>query len=273
MHMSQRSPQPAKLHKNAGLMGMTLRLKWQRLGGEITATTDCAFRPGHLRGDQTMLLRAAGHPASWPRGSVLVREGEDSGSTFLIERGQVKVTVSSRTGYTTLLAIRGPGELVGELSALDSCRRSATVTAVSAVQAIVIPAVRFRDLLESHSELALAVLKSVVGRLRDSDRRRAEYGGHNARTRVAYLLVEMAERHGIASPQTETAKVIAVTQQELAGAAGTSRESVVRSLRELHRDGLVETLRGKVIVLDPNLLAESVHGLPIMARSAGLCVI
>jgi CRP-like cAMP-binding protein len=213
-----------------------------------------------LEAAQISLLRAAGHLASWPRGWVLVSEGEKSGSVFLIERGQVKVTVSSRRGYTTLLAIRGPGELIGELSALDMQRRSGTVTALTAVQAAVIPAASFRSLLQSHGELALAVLQSFVGRLRESDRRRAEFGGHNARARVVHVLVEMAERYGTASPETGTAKIVAVTQQELASAAGTSRESVVRCLRELHRDSLVETLRGKVIVLDPNLLAESAHG-------------
>lgn len=162
-----------------------------------------------------MFLRSAGHPATWLRGSV-----------------------------------RGPGEL----SVLDGRKRSGTVTAVTSVQAIVIPAARFRGILKGHGEVALAVLKSIVGRLRDSDRGRAELGGHNGRTRVAYVTVEVAECHGMASPQMGTAKVVAVTQQEL-GAAGTSRESVVRSLRELHRDGLVETLKGKVVVLDPVMLA------------------
>jgi CRP/FNR family transcriptional regulator, cyclic AMP receptor protein len=209
--------------------------------------------------DHLSLLRAAGHLASWSRGSVLVREGEESGSAFLIERGQVKVTVSSRSGYTTLLAIRGPGELIGELSALDGQRRSGTVTALSVVQATVIPAASFRSLLGSHGELALAVLRLFVERLRESDRRRAEFGGHSARTRVVYVLVEMAERYGTAAPRRGAAKVVPVTQQELASAAGTSRESVVRSLRDLHRDGLVETSRGKVIVLDPTLLADSVR--------------
>jgi CRP/FNR family transcriptional regulator, cyclic AMP receptor protein len=210
--------------------------------------------------DQILLLRAVGHPASWSRGSVLMTEGENSAGVLLIERGQVKVTVSSRSGYTTLLAIRGPGELIGELSALDGQRRSGTVTALSEVHATVIPAPSFRSLLEGHGELALAVLKLFVGRLRESDRRRAEFGGHDSRTRVVYVLVEMAERYGAAVSESGPAKVVTVTQQELANASGTSRESVVRSLRELHRDGLVETRRGKVIVLDPKSLADSVQG-------------
>ena len=181
-------------------------------------------------------------------------------SAFLIEQGRVKVTVSSRRGFTTLLAIRGPGELIGELSALDGEMRSGTATTLSDVRAVEIRADRFRMLLERHGDLALAVLNSVVGRLRDSDRRRAEFGGQSTKRRVASVLVEMAERYGASKPGAAAAKVIAVTQQELANASGTSRESVVRSLRDLHGAGLVETGRGKVIVLDPASLAELVRG-------------
>ena len=96
-------------------------------------------------------------------------------------------------------------------------------------------------------------------RLRDSDRRRAEFGSQRTKLRVASVLVEMAEYYGTAKPGAGAAKVIAVTQQELASASGTSRESVVRSLRDLHNAGLVEKGRGKVIVLDPASLAELVR--------------
>jgi CRP-like cAMP-binding protein len=215
-------------------------------------------RPGQalFGNDQIELLRAAGRSVTFKRGEILLTEGAHSGRTFLIEQGQVKVTASSLNGYTTLLAFRGPGELIGELSALDNGTRSGTATAISGVEAIAIPAAHFRSLLAEHGELALAVLKSVIARLRDSDRRRAEFGSHSTRARVASLLVELVDN--LDTPEPRAAKVIVVTQQELAGAVGTSRESVVRSLRELRRDGLVETSRGKVTVLDRDLLAGSI---------------
>jgi CRP/FNR family cyclic AMP-dependent transcriptional regulator len=218
-----------------------------------------AQSPRPFSPDQVALLRTAGRPTTWNRGSFLLTEGERAGDAFLIERGKVKISVVSDSGYTTLLAFRGPGELLGELSALDSRARSATATAMSAVQATRIPAAGFRRLLEQHGALTLAVLNSIVGRLRESDRRRAEFGGHSAGRRVAQVLAELAERHGQPPAGPGAAKVVAITQQELASAAGTSRESVVRSLREMHRDGLIKTSRGKVIVLDPNLLAAAVN--------------
>ena len=163
---------------------------------------------------------------------------------MLIERGLVKITTESYRGYTTVLAVRGPGELIGELSTIDGQVRSATAIAMTAVQAIVIPADRFHALLEENGAFTLTVLSLVVGRLRDSDRTRAEFGAQSASERVARVLLDLAQRHGLRVRGNEASRIVAVTQQELAGVAGTSRESVVRALRDLGRAGLIVTSRG-----------------------------
>jgi CRP/FNR family cyclic AMP-dependent transcriptional regulator len=210
--------------------------------------------------DHIALLRTAGRPGAWPRGAVLLRTGEEADRTLLIERGQIKITVESDRGYTSMLAIRGPGELVGELSALDGRARSATATAMTEVLAVVITADRFLHLVRGNGALALAVLNSVVGRLRDSDRIRAEYGAQGASARIVYALLDLGAQHGSTPTQSAEARVIAVTQQELASAAGTSRESVVRALRELHREGLIETARGKVTISSTIRLEKWAYG-------------
>jgi CRP/FNR family transcriptional regulator, cyclic AMP receptor protein len=220
---------------------------------------DTAWIEGKLPAEEAAALRAAGRAVVWPRGAVLLREGEAGDRAILIERGRVKITVSSCTGSTILLAIRGPGELVGELSSLDGRARSATVTAMSAVSGVAISAGRFRRLLEANGRLSICVLASIVSRLRESDRRRAEFGGHDVRARISHVLVELAEQHGVEARDGSRSRTITITQQELAGAAGASRESVVRALHVLHVRGLVATSRGKVIVLDAEALGKSVH--------------
>ncbi|GAA3888573.1 Crp/Fnr family transcriptional regulator [Streptomyces sedi] len=203
-----------------------------------------------LTPEQLGLLHGAGSERSWARGEVVVLEGAPARDVILVESGLVKVTTVSANGYTSVLAVRGPGELLGELSCLDGGPRSATVTALGAVRGTVVPGERFRRLLAAHGALALAVLRSVAVRLRDSDRLRAEHGAYPAGVRVAGVLWEMAVRHGRPVAGPPGALAVRVTQQELAGAAGTSRESLVRALGELAAEGLIVRRRGHTVVVD-----------------------
>lgn len=204
------------------------------------------FSPGEVES-----LRRAGHARAWGRGEVLMREGEQADSVVLLTAGLVKATVDSANGYTSLLALRGPGELLGELACVDGGPRGATVTAMRHSEGVVVAAGAFLRLLEREPGLSLSVLRSVVGRLRDSDGLRAEQGARTTRSRVAALLVKLAVEYGSAVPEPLPGAVcVQVNQRELAAAAGASRESVVRCLRAMQREGLVATGRGRTVVLD-----------------------
>ena len=96
-------------------------------------------------------------------------EGDRADDVVLVTDGLVRITKDSEHGYTSVLAVRGPDDLLGELSCLDGGPRSATATATSPGAGVTITAERFRALLTEHGSLALAVLRGVTGRLRDSD--------------------------------------------------------------------------------------------------------
>ncbi len=196
-------------------------------------------------------LRKSGFRKTWPKGTILIREGERAESVIFLEKGLVKTTAQAPNGYTSLLAIRGAGELIGEVSCLDGRRRSATVTAIQDVAGIAITAERFLTLLNSDSELSFAVMRTISTRLRHSDGQRVASGAHTAGIRVARVLLDLVLQYGEpASDWGADVLQVNVTQAELAGAAGTSRESVVRALRELTRRELVATGRKRIVVLN-----------------------
>lgn len=203
------------------------------------------FAPDELR-----LLRAAGRVRTWVRGEFLMREGETPDFVVLIIGGLAKVTAESGNGYTSVLALRGPGELIGELSCLDGTTRAATVVAVGRTDGVVVGADAFARLLRKHEALATAVLRSVVARLRESDRERTRLGARSARSVLAGVLLDIALRHGVAVDEPPGALAVLMNQQELAGAAAVSRESVVRVLGAMQRAKLVTTGRGRTVVLD-----------------------
>ncbi|MFF4697532.1 Crp/Fnr family transcriptional regulator [Streptomyces chattanoogensis] len=206
--------------------------------------------------DEVRLIRDRGRTRIWKQGVVLFLEGDPPDSVVLIEEGLVKITADADNGYTSLLAIRGPGELIGEMACLDGRARSATVTAMQTVRGTAVTSDRFLALLEEHGSLALSVIRSITARLRDSDGLRADQGALPAGVRVARVLLDLALRHGSEAPGRPGGRALSVNQQELAGAAGTSRESVVRTLRRLQDHGLVTTSRGRTLVLDLRSLAR-----------------
>jgi CRP/FNR family transcriptional regulator, cyclic AMP receptor protein len=155
------------------------------------------------------------------------------------------------------VAVIGPGELLGELSAIDGEPRSATATALEPLEVHVLTSDEFVALLEKSPAATLGILRSVIGRLRDSDKRRVEFGALDTVGRVGRLLVELAERYG---EEVDGAIRIGLplSQEELAGWAGASREAVVKALRTLRARGWIETARREIKVLDlPGLARRS----------------
>ena len=148
-----------------------------------------------------------------------------------------------------VLAVRGPGALLGELSAIDGLPRSASVAALEPVVAHVMHVEAFRDFLDSHAHVAVALLHLVVERLRDADRKRAEFAAYDTSARVAQRIVELAERFG--EPDAQGTRItVALSQDELAGWVGASREAVAKALRALRDNGQLATGRRTMTVLD-----------------------
>lgn len=198
------------------------------------------------------LLRQ-GHHERHEAGSTLFREGTTSATVVLLQDGRVKVTNVTEDGREALLAIRGPGDVLGELGALDGAPRSATVTAVDDIEALVLPASAFRALVERDGRLALRILRIVNNRLRDADRKRVEFGALDTPSRLALRLLELSRRYG-QSTGDGTDLALPLTQDELAGWVGSSREAIAKALRTFRDEGWIETRRRQITILDENAL-------------------
>jgi CRP/FNR family transcriptional regulator, cyclic AMP receptor protein len=180
-------------------------------------------------------------------------EGLDLDRVMLLVSGRVKVSSIGVDGQEYVLALRGPGDLIGELSALDGEPRSATVTALEPVEALVMSPQVFRDFLVRHPAVALQLLAMLSRRLRDADSKRVEFGALDTPRRVANRLVELAETCGKPGPDG-VGLAVPITQRELAGWIGSSREAVSKALHFLRARGIVQTRRGSIVILDLEVL-------------------
>jgi CRP-like cAMP-binding protein len=196
-------------------------------------------------------LESVGVTRRYKAGRPVLLEGDRINHVLILREGRVKVASTTHDGRELVLAVCGPGELIGELSVLagedEPC--SAAVEAIDPVVAQVVSRDAFIDYLERYPRALLVLTRSIISRLRASDRRRLDFGSYDTPGRVARLLVEITEQHG-----RETSDGIemgvALSQDELAGLITASRESVARSLMSLRRRGLITTGRRSVIVRD-----------------------
>jgi len=191
------------------------------------------------------------------RGAFIMTEGEASDHVVVLLSGRAKVSSYTEEGKEVVLAVRGPGELIGELTALDEGARSATVAALEPIEALILPSDRFVAFLEDHARLAILMLQTTIRRLRDSDRKRIEFGAYDTPGRVARRLLELVDRYGEGDGAVMRID-LSLTQDELAGWTGSSREAVSKALREFRDRGWIETGRRSIKVLDvPALRARS----------------
>ena len=164
--------------------------------------------------------------------------------------GRVKITVSSAAGGDSVLAFRGSGSLLGELALVDDMPRSATVVAVERVDLLVMAASVFRRYLHRRPQVALAMLATLSGRLRDADRRLIEFAAADTLGRVCGRLAEACDAHGEPGRGGSVRIMLPITQEELAGWAAASLESTAKALRTMRSLGWITTGRRVIEVHD-----------------------
>ena len=198
-------------------------------------------------------LRRRAIPRRFRKGQALFHEGGKSDRVVVVLTGRVKISTNTGAGREVVLAFRGAGDLLGELSALDGAPCSATVEAIEPVEGLAITAADFEGYLRDHPEIAVLLLQTLSRRLRDADRKRVEYGAHDTVGRVAARLVELAERYG--EPVPRGVRIgLPLSQEELAGWTGSSREAVSKALQSLRTLGWVLTERRRITVTDVEAL-------------------
>jgi len=201
-------------------------------------------------------LLSAGHVRRWSLGEVLFREGDTAGSAIVIVSGLVKIHKRGRDGDELILSLCGPGDLLGEVTAVQGAARSADAVALEDVEAATVAVADLRALLARYPRVALVLLELALRRLRLADQHRLEFAAAESLPRVTSRLLELAERFGVAGPDGTLVVAMPISQEELASWAAASRESTARALRTLRELGLIETQRKRMVVLDADGLRQ-----------------
>jgi CRP-like cAMP-binding protein len=182
------------------------------------------------------------------RGDVLFDEGDDAGELFVTEKGRIAIANRSPDGRESVVALMEPGDVFGEMALFDDMGRSARARALEPSVVHAIPYDAVRAVLEEDPVLLWGVVEMLARRLRAMDNALADAVFLDVTGRTAKRLLELA---GDADEF-----VLPVTQEELAGLVGASRERVNKALASFLRLGWVEQRDRRYTITDREQLAR-----------------
>lgn len=224
----------------------------------------------HLTARERRAWREAARPCRYARGEALLRQGEPGRHVLLVDQGLAKVVATSEGGGEVVLAIRGPGETLGEMAVLDGGGRSARATALTELRAWLLGTEAFLAFLRRFPRVPVALLLTMSARLRDADAWRLAYGTRSATQRMVTRLLELAETYGEPQPDGSVRVGLRVTQADLAASVAASRESVVKAVRRLRDADALDVDGGGRFVLTDHALLHAIVGGDVTHTTPGV---
>ena len=185
------------------------------------------------------------------RGEVLVEQGQKSDALFILLTGRARVMSSDSRGREVILATLSQGDYLGELSIIDNEPHSATVRAEVQTDVLLLGRTEFARCLSENTSMSLVVMRGLVKRLRQADRKIESLALLDVYGRVARALLEFAV------PDAQDRPVIKdkISRQDLAKMVGASREMVSRVMKDLEERGFIEVLPNGATLLKDRLNA------------------
>jgi CRP/FNR family cyclic AMP-dependent transcriptional regulator len=233
----------------------SIEVKWAIGAASIVSPSDLARVPlfAELTVEELDGLRACLRRRRYGRGQVIFLQGDPGTSLYLIESGRVRIVLTSPEGKEVVLALLGPADFFGDLALLDGEPRSADAVAQAPSELVVLRRDNFLRFLDAHPRATVGLLTVLSRRLRHNAQLLQDAAFLNVPGRLARVILELAEAEG---QPNGTAVIIPsrLTQTELAGMVGATRESVNKWLRSYERRGLIRCQRGRITVLNPDAL-------------------
>ena len=174
------------------------------------------------------------------RGDVIFGEGDEPGELFVVASGRIAIANKSIDGRESVVALMETGDLFGEMGLFDGLGRSAEARALESSVVVSIPYAPIQHLYENRPELLWRVVRMLAGRLRNMDEALADAVVLDVTGRTAKRLLELAG--------DKEEFVLPITQEELAGMVGASRERVNKAIAAFIKLGWIQQLDRRYVI-------------------------
>jgi CRP-like cAMP-binding protein len=194
-------------------------------------------------------LSARARETTFVPGSTICVEGEPATHLFVLISGWVKVIANTHDGHERVLALRGNGDVVGEIAAEATGFRTASIQAITGVNALIVPHAAFADFLDNRPTAGRAYRRALTQRWSQAASMLLSRSSASGEQRLAVTLLDLADRHGVRDGTTVRIEM-PLSQEELASLAGVSRATATRALARWRRRGIIRTGRRDATILD-----------------------
>ncbi|MBM3367953.1 MAG: cyclic nucleotide-binding domain-containing protein [Betaproteobacteria bacterium] len=204
------------------------------------------FPDDQLRTVVTMVTRR-----SAPRSSLIMAAGDATDSLYVVISGRLKEMMGDAEGKEVILSLIGPGEFFGEMGLIDDSPRSASVIAIEPCELLSLSRRDFKKCMAENFDMTMAVMKGLVRRLREADRKIGSLALLDVYGRVARLLIDMSV---VVNGQRVVARRL--PKQDIAKMISASREMGSRVMKDLQMGGYIETRGSTIVVRDTIMLPD-----------------
>lgn len=199
---------------------------------------------------EVLLARAKRAPVA--RNDVLYMPGDPARSVYFVLAGRVKVVRALSSGAETIVAIRKPGDIVGEYGWMSrEAQRETSAVVLDPGEVATLDASQFERLLLADVVLSTAFARGVARRLDALELELTELAGKSVPGRLVDLLGRLGFEHGVRIADGTLRIGINLTHQDLADLIGTSRETLTRELSVLADVGLIRVAPRSIVLLQP----------------------
>jgi CRP/FNR family transcriptional regulator len=198
----------------------------------------------------------------------LFAEGEVGDGCYRLEQGLLKVVVKSTDGEERIVALLGPGAIVGELSMIDGLPRSASIIAIRPCVLRFVSREAFELKAKAHAEIGVALPSILAARLREADAALAATTFLTVKARIARALLELAEHIGRDAGAGRIVLQDKIGQGDLAAMAGVARENVSRVMSDWRRRKLVSLSSQLYCINDRTALVDEMGATDLRRRAS-----
>ena len=196
-----------------------------------------------LAPSDTRLLTEHSSTRTYPAHAVLINEGDQTDSLYVILEGKAKVFVSDENGKEAILNILSAGEYFGELALVDDAPRSASVMTMEPTKVMVVSKADFKSCLAKNPEMAFNLIQALTKQVRSLTENVKSLALMDVYGRIAHTLLDLAS-------ESDGKLVIEqkLTHQDIANMVGSSREMVSRILKDLSNGGYISVKNKNITI-------------------------
>lgn len=201
------------------------------------------------------------HGHCFPKDAYIFFQGDPPDALYIVWMGRVKLVRHTDHGRDVVLEMLGPGQLIGEMAVLDGRPYSTTAQTLEEVAIVTVARRDFYTLLERYPRVAMGVISELSRRLRLTTEMVRSLAVDRVEQRVARTLLRLSDLAGKPYPSRPEALIIdmPLTRQDIAEMTGTTVETAIRVMSRFRKQEMITSLRGRIIILKPEELAEVAH--------------